>query len=94
MTGVRHNEMLSLLALRQVIALNWGTLTCHASSYTTPLSPTKPDLTFYHRVRVHMVATDLSHETNLMTYPDMREDNLATGPHRYIALSTLQQLYM
>ena len=67
--------MLYLLALRQVSALNWGTLTRHASSYTTPLSPTKPDLTFYHRVRVHMVATDLSHETNLMTYPDMREDN-------------------
>ena len=52
--------MLYLLALRQVIALNWGTLTRHASLYTTPLSPTKPDLTFYHRVRVHMVATDLS----------------------------------
>ena len=67
--------MLYLLALRQVSALNWRTLTRHASSYTTPLSPTKPDLTFYHRVRVHMPAGDLSHEMNLMTYPDMREDN-------------------
>ena len=86
--------MLYLLALRQVSALNWGTLTRHASSYITSLSPTKPELTFYHRVRVHMPAGDLSHETDLMTYPDMREDNLATGPHRYIALSTLQQLYM
>ena len=28
-----------------------------------------------------MVATDLSHATNLMTYPDMREDNIAIGPH-------------
>ena len=54
MTGVRHNEMLSLLALRQVIALNWGTLTRHASSYTTSLSPTTPELTFYHRVRVRV----------------------------------------
>ena len=69
--------MLYSLALRQVSALNWGTLTRHASSYTTPLSPTKPELTFYHRVRVHMPAGDLSHEMNLMTYPDMREDNWA-----------------
>ena len=77
MTGVRHNDMLSLLALRQVIALNWGTLTRHASSYTTSLRPTTPELTFYHRVRVHMSAEDLSHEVNLMTYPDMREDTMA-----------------
>ena len=34
-----------------------------------------PVLTLYHRVRVHMPAGGLSHETNLMTYPDMREDN-------------------
>ena len=68
--------MLYLLALRQVSALNWGTLTRHASSYITSLSPTKPNLTFYHRVRVHMSMEDLSHEMNLMTYPDMREDNL------------------
>ena len=81
--------MLYLLALRQVSALNWGTLTRHASSYTTPLSPTMPVLTLYHRVSVHMPAGDLSHEMNLVTYPDMREDNMATGPHRYIALSTL-----
>ena len=67
--------MLYLLALRQVSALDWGTLTRHASSYTTPLSPTMPVLTLYHRVRVHMPAGDLSHEMNLMTYPDMREDN-------------------
>ena len=59
--------MLYLLALRQVSALNWGTLTRHASSYITSLSPTKPNLTFYHRVREHMVATDLNHETNFMT---------------------------
>ena len=72
--------MLYLLALRQVSALNWGTLTRHASSYTTPLSPTMPVLTLYHRVRVRMPAGDLSHEMNLMTYPDMREDNMATGP--------------
>ena len=77
MTGVRHNEMPSLLALRQVIALNWGTLTRHASSYTTSLRPTTPELTFYHRVRVHMPAGDLSHEVNLMTYLDMREDTMA-----------------
>ena len=69
--------MLYLLALRQVSALNWGTLTRHAGSYTTPLSPTMPVLTLYHRVRVHMPAGDLSHEMNLMTYPDMREDNWA-----------------
>ena len=67
--------MLYLLAPRQVSALNWGTLTRHASSYTTPLSPTMPVLTSYHRVRVHVPAGDLSHEMNLMTYPDMREDN-------------------
>ena len=82
--------MLYLLALRQVSALNWGTLTRHASSYTTPLSPTKPDLTFYHRVRVHMVATDLSHETNLMTYPDMREDKLSTLEHLFMCLAGRQ----
>ena len=41
-----------------------------------------------------MPAGDLSHEMNFMTYPDMREDNMATGPHRYIASSTLQHLYM
>ena len=69
--------MLYLLALRQVSALNWGTLTRHASSYTTSQSPTTPELTFYHRVRVHMPAGDLSHEVNLMTYPDMREDTMA-----------------
>ena len=73
--------MLYLLALRQVSALNWGTPTRHASSYTTPLRPTMPVLTLYHRVRVHMPTGDLSHEMNLMTYPDMREDNMATGPH-------------
>ena len=73
--------MLHLLALRQVSALNWGTLTRQASSYITPLSPTLPVLTSYHRVRTHMPAGDLSHEMNLMTYPDMREDNMATGPH-------------
>ena len=28
-----------------------------------------------------MPAGDLSHEMNLMTYPDMGEDNMATGPH-------------
>ena len=28
-----------------------------------------------------MPAGDLSHEMNLMTYPDMREDNMAIGPH-------------
>ena len=73
--------MLYLLALRQVSAINWGTLARQASSYTTSLNPTKPNLTFYHRVRVHMPAGDLSHEMNLMTYPDMREDNMATGPY-------------
>ena len=40
-----------------------------------------PVLTLHHRVREHMPTGDLSHETNLMTYPDMREDNMAIGPH-------------
>ena len=59
--------MLNLLTLSEVSALKWGTLTRQASSYTTPLSPTMPVLTLYHRVREHMVATDLNHETNFMT---------------------------
>ena len=99
--------MLYLLALRQVIALNWGTLTHHASSYTTSLNPTKPNLTFYHRVRVHMPAGDLRHEDNWQLYltgtlhcheshdlSRYARGQLATVPHRYIALSTLKHLYM
>ena len=82
--------MLYLLALRQVIALNWGTLTHHASSYITSLSPTKPNLTFYHRVRVHMSMEDLNHEMTLMIYPDMREDKLSTLEHLFMCLAGRQ----
>ena len=63
-SGVRHNEMLYLLTLRQVSALDWWTPTRRANSYTTPLSPTMPVLTLHHRVRTHMARADLNHDLN------------------------------